>query len=219
MALGGCNVVLTKEPLFQGADAAGAPTLRPGVWAFFKEPGCQLDESRPFDEWPNCSGGGLVGADDIAGPKSNAPKGTLERSPYVLAAGDPRIAQVQVTIDTSVGASAEASGGAEVTTHSSAAQSKPWGYAGVKPTKFDAQGRIVAFVSWPVLCGPPPPKNAKGEDVALGTLHPFKGMEMKPGDAVCTTRSVIALRAAAKASEAYADKPAHELRWVRDGER
>ena len=219
VALGACNIVLTEAPLFSAADAAGAPALRPGVWEFFKGSGCQVDERRPFDEWPDCAGGGLVVADNLAGPKSGAPKGTLERSPYVLAAGDPRIAQLQVNIDTSAGASAEASGDAQVETHSASAQAKPWGYVGVRPTRFDSEGRIVALVAWPVLCGPPPPKDAKGEDVALGTLHPFEGMEMKPGEPFCTTGSVEALRAAAKASEAYADKPMHESHWLRDGER
>ena len=53
----------------------------------------------------------------------------------------------------------------------------------------------------------------------MGTLKPLPGMEMKPGDAVCTTHSKDALRAAAKASEAWAEAPLPEARWLRDGPR
>jgi hypothetical protein len=218
--LSACNVVMTKAPLFSAADAAGAPALRPGVWVFFKEPDCKFDDHAPFTDWPDCAGGGLVGASDIAGHKGGSPKDMLEHSPLILAAGDPRVAQLQVTVDTSVQASAEASGGASASASSSvsAPESKPFAYAGIRPTKFDDQGRITAFTSWPVQCGPPPPVDEKGNATAMGTLKPLPGMEMKPGDAVCTTRSKDALRAAAKASEAWADQP-RESNWLRDGER
>jgi len=217
--VGGCNVVMTDKPLFTVADAAGAPPLRPGVWSFFHEAGCQVDESRPFAEWPSCSGGGIVRAGEIAGHKAGAPPGELEREPLIIAGGDPRIIQVQVKIDVTAGAEATASGGGEASATATATSPKeqPYGYAGLKPTKFDAQGRLTAFRFWPVLCGPPPPKNAKGEDTALGTLHPLAGLEMKPGDAVCTTHSADALRNAARASQAWDDQR-QESHWVRDGE-
>ena len=216
-ALCGCNVVMTKTPLFTQADAAGAPPLRPGVWSFFREPGCAVDERAPFTDWPDCAGGGLVTADgDIAGHKSGSPGGQLEHAPIVLAAGDPRVLQIQVDMAMSV--SAEASGGGAAETSSSSAQTKAYGYAGVRPTKFDDQGRIVAFTLWPAQCGPPPPKNAKGEDVALATLKPLPGIEMQRSDVNCTTHSAAALRNAAKASEAWADE-LRRARWLRDGDR
>jgi hypothetical protein len=216
--LSACNVVMTEKPLFTDADAAGAPTLRPGVWQFFREPGCKVDVAQPFESWPDCSAGGIVGPGEIAGRNKDAPAGQLEREPMVLAAGAPRIAQVRVHIDVSAGS--EASGDAEAGATVSVTQPKtePYGYAAVRPTKFDDQGRIVAFQFWPVQCGPPPPKNKNGEDVALATLHPLPGIEMKPGDADCTTHSVTALRAAAKASEAWAEG-VQESRWLRDGDK
>lgn len=218
--LGACNAVLTKDPLFKPADAAGAPTLRPGVWLLFLEPDCKVDTAKPFVDWPDCAGGALVGDGEVAGHKSGAPADVLERVPVVLAAGVPRIAQLPVDVDTSVEASASASGGATASASASGGgHAQPYGYAGVRPTRFDAQGRIVAFNYWPVACGPPPPKDKNGAETAAGTLHPLPGMEMKPGDAVCTTRSKEALRAAAKASEAWADKPIPEARWLRDGTR
>ena len=107
----------------------------------------------------------------------------------MLASGDPRVGQVQITIDMSAGADASASGGGEASASVSVTQpkSQPYGYAAIRPTKLDPQGRIVAFASWPVLCGPPPPKDKDGNDTAMATLHPLPGIEMKPGDAVLHT--------------------------------
>ena len=216
--LSACNVVVTKAPLFTQADAAGAPSLRPGVWMFFKDPDCQVDESKPFTEWPDCVGGGLVTVGDVAAHKGGAPAGVLEHTPIVLAAGEPRILQAQVDVDLSVSASASANGDATATTSSSSTESKPYGYAAVRPTKFDSDGRITAFIIWPVQCGPPPPKDAKGEDVAPATLKPLPGIILKKGDPVCTTTSAAALRGAAKASEAWAPQPPRESHWVRDAQ-
>lgn len=218
--LGACNVVLTKEPLFKQADAAAAPTLRPGVWLLFLQLDCKVDTATPFVDWPDCAGGALVGDGEIAGHKSGTPPDVLARMPVVLAAGQPRIAQFPVDIDTSVEASASASGGATASASASGGgHAQPYGYAAVRPTKVDAQGRIVAFNYWPVDCGPPPPKNKDGSESMGGTLHPLPGIEMKPGDPLCTTRSKDALRAAARASEAWADQPIPEARWLRDGTR
>jgi hypothetical protein len=217
--LGACNVVLTKAPLFTQADAAGAPTLRTGVWLFLKQADCDVDPSKPYRDWPDCAGGGFVKEGEISGHKSGAPKDELERTPVVLAAGDPRVAQLRIDVDVSADAQASASGGATASASASGGgHSQPYGYAGVQPTKLDDQGRIVAFRFWPVACGPPP-KDKNGADTAAGTLRPLPGMEMTPGDPVCSTTSKAALRAAAKASEAWADGPIPEARWIRDGDR
>jgi hypothetical protein len=218
--LGACNVVMTKDPLFSQADAAGAPNLRPGVWIFFKEPDCKVDESRPFTEWPDCAGGGLVAPGSVKGHKANAPKDELEDTPFVLVPGDPRIMQLQVDVDLSVQADASASGGATASASASPpVHSRPYGYGAVRPTKFDDQGRITAFTLWPIQCGPPPPKDKDGNDTAPATLKPLPGIEMKPGDAVCTTKSASALRNAARASEAWAPQPRTQSHWIRDAQR
>ena len=116
--------------------------------------------------------------------------------PFVFAAGDPRIAQALITVSGDIKMDAN-----------------PYGYAGARATRLDEQGRIVALVFWPVQCGPP---RTGAADVDSTTLHPLPGMIMKPGDPVCVTDSVAALRAAAKASEAWAEKTA-SAHWVRDG--
>jgi hypothetical protein len=217
--LGACNVVMTKDPLFTQADAAGAANLRPGVWLFFKQADCKFDESRPFTEWPDCAGGGLVTPGNLKGHKAGAPADRLEDTPFVLAPGDPRIMQLQVDVDLSVQGSASASGDATASASSGASHSRPYGYGAVRPTKFDDQGRITAFTLWPIQCGPPPPKDKDGNDAAPATLKPLPGIEMKPGDAVCTTRSVAALRNAAKASEVWAPQARSDSRWIRDAQR
>ena len=213
----GCNVVMTDKPLFSQADAVGAPPLRPGVWSFFREAGCKVDESQPYATWPDCSGAGIVRDGEIIG--HDARKGQDERLPLIIAAGDPRIMQVQVKIDVTAGAEATASGGAEASA-SAAAQSprdQPYGYAALKPTKFDTEGRVTAFRFWPVQCGPLPAHPKADNRLFPVTEHPLPGLEMKPGDSTCTTHSLAALRNAARASEAW-DTEHQESHWVRDGE-
>jgi len=117
--------------------------------------------------------------------------------PLIFAAGTPRIGQVQAKISGDVKTSVN-----------------PYIYAGIRATKSDGEGRIVALSLWPVQCGPPPP----GEETGGTTKHPLAGIEMTQADPVCTTKSSDALRAAAKASEAWAPQ-LMTARWLRDAER
>ena len=210
-----CNMVETKDPLFATADEQGGPVLRPGVWLIGKDGDCQVDEAKPIDTWPSCAGGAVVKSGSLTGHDTKNGKGVWETIPFIFAAGDPRIIQVKVDETVSVSAGAEASGGAEASASASGGgEAHYFGYAGALATKTDDQGRITAISYWPVLCGPPPPKNAKGEDVAGGTKKPFPGMVMEEGGA-CTTTSTDALRGAAKASRRWADKPM-DAHWIRD---
>ncbi|HEY2177791.1 MAG TPA: hypothetical protein VGH15_04355 [Caulobacteraceae bacterium] len=192
LLLGACNVVVTKTPLLSRSDEAGAPPMRPGLWRLEGDEPCQVDESRPLIEWPKCAGGvvikdGSAGYYDRDGP---APVWTSQ--PFVLAAGTPRVGQAQAKIsgDVKVG-------------------SDPFIYFGARATKNDDAARITAMSIWPVQCGPPPPG-----DKAESTSKPLPGIEMKPGDPVCTTASVAVLRMAAGASEAWIPKPIR-ARWLR----
>jgi len=217
--LSACNVVVTDKPLFSAADEAGAPQLKPGVWLIHKDDGCKLDETLPVEQWPDCAAGAVVKPGEISGYDRKESGGVWEHDPFVLAAGDPRIAQVLVEGGLTVQASAEASGNATATASSSGGgTTRAYGYAGVRPLRTDAQGFITAVTYWSVMCGPPPPKNKNGEDVALGTLKPLPGMIMKPGEATCTTKSQGPVRSAARASEAWKEA-SPEAHWVRDGDR
>jgi hypothetical protein len=202
--LSACNALVTEKPLFTAADEAGAPAMKPGVWLMFEQPGCTVDVKRPIDEWSDCAGGAVYHPGEMVGHDSKAPKGVWEHAPFVLAAGDPRIAQVRIKIQVASGGSQQSN--------------QPYGYGAARPTKLDPQGRIVAMTYWFVDCGPPPPKDKDGNDTAAGTLKPLPGLVMKPGDPTCTTTSKDAVRGAAKASEAWKTAPL-EARWLRDGEK
>ena len=194
LMLGACNVVVTTTPMFTKADEAGAPALKPGVWRLTGDEACTVDEAKPLIDWPKCAGG-LVIKDGVAGyynRDSSTPVWTLQ--PYVFAGGTPRIAQLQAKISGDVKVGAD-----------------PYVYAGARATKTDSEGRITEVDLWPVQCGPPPPG-----DKAESTSKPLPGIVMKPGDPVCTTTQVSVLRAAAKASEAWAPKQI-VARWLRDG--
>jgi len=204
--LSGCNVVMTKDPLFTKADEAGAAPMRPGVWDTEPAPDCKVDESKPLTEWPSCASGFVVRGDGTAGSyKMQDGKPVWQSAPFIVAAGDPLVFQAQMT--GSLG---------------DAAMPPVYVYAAVKPTKLDDQGRIVASVSWPVLCGPQPPKDAKGADgnQRSGTLHPFAGLTMDASANDCTTTSQDAVRGAAGASRKFtAASDISSSHWVRDGDK
>ncbi len=199
--LGGCNVVVTKAPLFAAADEAGAPPLKAGVWVM-EDADCQFDERKAIPDWPDCAGG-MVFKDGVAISNNRKDgKDHWERQPLILAAGDPRIGQLLFHMDISSGA------------HSSSDQMM-YGYAAVRPTRLGPEGRIIGVTYWMVQCGPPPPPSSKPkDDFKFGTRKPLPGIEMKPGDALCTTKSISALRGAAKASEVWREKPMN-AHWAR----
>ena len=95
--LAGCNVVWSPKSRCSPPPTRPARLhLRPGVWLVFEQPGCKVDPNQPIDEWPDCAGGAVVKAGEIAGYNKKPAKGVWEHSPFVFAAGDPRIAQVQM---------------------------------------------------------------------------------------------------------------------------
>lgn len=196
LLLGGCNVVVTKDPLFTRASEVGAPTLKAGLWRMEMDPKCAVDETKPLLQWPECAAGAVI-KDGMAGyydRKADPERPVWKQQPLILAAGDPRVLQVQTEV------------GGDVKMDSS-----PYLYLGVRVIKSDAAGTITEFSLWPVLCGPPPP----GDQDPL-TKHLLPGLTAKADDPVCTTTSIPALQNAAKASEAWTPevKKGH---WVRDG--
>ena len=204
--LAGCNALATKDPLFSSADEAGAPKLKPGVWAMdvTSDEKCRFDERRPLYGWPSCANGfAVLPGGAVGGYETRDGKLVLAMTPYILAAGDPPIFEMR---DSASGQSA---------------QPLLDRYAGMRPTRLDDRGRAIAIRYWTVLCGPPPPSDAKRPDGSqrYGALQPFPGLTMDASENDCTTDSRDAARAAAKASEALT--PADNqigAHWVRAGD-
>ncbi|NBB14890.1 hypothetical protein GVN21_05865 [Caulobacter sp. SLTY] len=197
--LSACNLVITTEPTYTAADAAGAPAMKDGLWVSV-EKGCDVDLKKPATEWPECAGwivvkdGAMTGVGDDGQPF---------KVPFVLAAGDPRVMQIELQ---------EKGDGPKL-----------FMYIGVKPVKSDGEGRIIEYTGWIVQCGPPPPKDSKREDgqPRFGTLEPSPGMVMDEQQSGCTPSSKAALTGAAKLSERYelSEPRGEATRWVRDGDK
>jgi hypothetical protein len=203
--LGGCNIVMTKTPMFTRADAAGAPKLRPGVWDGDAAADCAVDETRPLIDWPDCADGFVV-IDDatFGGYGKQDGKRVWSTESALLVGGQPMVFQLHATGDSTPGTPIDA-----------------YVYSGVSPAKLDGQGRIIATLSWPVQCGKPPPADAKtpGGGQRAGTLEPLPGMVMDADGNNCTTTSPSAIRAAARASRKWtAPGETTAAHWVRDGD-
>jgi len=102
-----------------------------------------------------------------------------------LAAGDPMIAQM--------------------------ADKDGFSYLAIKVLQSDRRGRVLAFRTWPVLCGPPPPHKSDGSEGKV-TLSPLPGLEVRGDD--CFARDKASVRSAAAASEAWNAEP-FIIHWVR----
>ena len=209
LLLGGCNMVVTKTPLFAKSDTAGVPQLRPGVWIQQSDKPCDLDVSKPLADWPDCAKGTIVLDGKLGGYNTDADgKKTLSTVDAVIAGGDPRVIQVRMT-DLGIKGVGDVPLG------------PMYFYMAVRPTKIDEAGRITAYVAWPALCGPPPPQAAKTQagGMRFGTLTPLPGLTMDKDDNNCTTTSQDALRTAAVASEKWTPPDTLSVEhWVRDGD-
>jgi hypothetical protein len=210
LLLGGCNLVVSETPVFNTADAAGAPPLKPGIWAA-PQPNCDFKPSAPLAEWPKCAGGAeitptaIIAAADpsvLASPDQGAPAAAKTmKVPYVLAAGDPRILQIHfvLPIDPAIKAAF-------------------YYFIALRPIAHDADGRITDAEAWLVQCGPPPPPSAdssgKADQGGL-TNHPLPGMKVEKGQ--CTPDGKAAVINAAVPSRAWAGDQVGTLHWVRDG--
>lgn len=203
LALAGCNMVTTAQPLFSQADEATAPRLKPGVWAGPKSADCVFDERSAIDTWPACANGTVVGQGTLGGYDKKNGAAAFTRTDYILADGQPLILQI----------------------HDIPAQGPdptPGGYfyATLRVVKSDDSGLVTAFGAWPVLCGPPPPENAtKDGKLVFGTLQPVDGMTMDKDNDDCTTDKAQVVRSAAAASEQWEPDDIVNLHWVRGGDR
>jgi hypothetical protein len=188
-ALGGCNAVVTKAPLFTDADAS-PHRLHDGIWNPEKA-GCAVDEAKPVDAWPECADPVLVRRGELlAWQRDTRIWKSNDAMKALVVDGDPMILQVQ---------------------------DKPEGeapyylYAGGSPT-LDARGRIVALQLWPVLCGPPPADAGATKPFPGIVLNP-QGHDCTTGDPKALRDAAKASKASAKPEDLLA------VHWVRDGER
>ena len=211
MLLGACNMVVTTKPLFTASDSAGVPQLKPGVWNEKPDPACAVDETKPLADWPSCAHGVIVQNGQIGAYSTDANgKRVWTASTILMVGGDPRVMQFHLPdIDL------KGLGGAKL--------DLLYLYMALRPTSTDADGRVTAFTSWPIVCGPPPPDGTKspdGKGVRLGTLTPLPGLVMDKAGGNCTPTSPAAVLAAAAPTEQWAKGSSLSVEhWVRDGTR
>ncbi len=195
LLLGGCNQVYSEKPLFDAGEV-GAPRLKNGLWVWSKS-SCVFNEKGPLRDWPKCAEWALLRAGQVLEFKDEDK--TWTAADYVLAPGNPPILQIPDKND----------------------EGTAYFYAALRPLKADALGQVVEFESWPVLCGPPPvgkddkASPSAGADRANSyvTSQPLPRLEIK--DDNCIARETGPVRAAAKASEAWASE-LQRSHWVRD---
>lgn len=201
LTLGGCAVVTSDRPLFAEADQAGAPVLRPGLWAM-PDADCAYDEKTPAASWPKCANATAVTAASLAGGERDASGAPKQALAYVLAAGDPLVIQLAAPPE-------EAEGPRFI-------------YAGLRPTAFDDDRRVIAARVWLALCAKPPSLQDK-------TLKPPPriqppGLTKRPGEASCVATARGPVRTAVAMSEEWLasggpDDFSLPARWVREGDR
>jgi hypothetical protein len=164
LLLAGCNMLVTKQPLFALSDAAATPQLREGVWRAKSEVKCVFNEARPIAQWPGCANGFVALSGMVRAYDESKGKRTLTTSIFFLVGPTPSVLELP----------ADDAGAKE------AADDPGYFYMGVRPTSTDRRGHVTAFTFWPVLCGPPPPSDAKNADgkARYGSLAPLPGLTM-----------------------------------------
>ena len=201
-----CNSVTSTKPLFFERDAEGQPQLRPGIWTD-EATGCDVDTRLPMDQWPG-----------LHRRLGRAP-GRAARRPR----GNPALAVDSLSVRPGAGRSGgdagRGGGGGDPPSESRLG----YVYAGVRPLKYDAQGRIVEYKMWPALCGPPPPPDPTGEKSAVMTEAPIEGLVMDKDQQDCVASDQGPVRVSVQKSEHWGDGGDSQGRdhahWIRDGER
>jgi hypothetical protein len=201
LALGGCAMVTSDEPLFGEADRAGAPVLKPGLWAM-PNGGCEYDEKAAAGAWPKCANATAVTAKTISGGERDEKGNTKQALAYVLAKGDPPVVQVAAPPE-------EVDGPRFI-------------YAGLRPTAFDHERRVTAARIWLALCSKPLSPSDRALKPPPATLPP--GLIKRPGDPSCFARSAEPVRKAVARSEGWIasggdDDFSLQAHWVREGDK
>ena len=201
LSLSACAVVSSDRPLFSPLDAAGAPILKPGLWAM-PVGDCRFSMRGPALKWPDCANGAYVGPSTLVGGKRDAAGAFSNALDYRLAAGDPAVLQIEAPADRDPGDPKVI-------------------YLGVRPLASDGDGRVTKARVWLALCAKPPAMDAG--DRSKPTKLPV-GLSAIKGPEECQARTQAAVRNAARQSEAWAfggdgDDFGLVARWIRDGDR
>jgi hypothetical protein len=203
--LAGCgNAVTSPKALFSARDARGEAQPRPGVWAYSnstKLPTCKVDTSQPFGTWDTCAGGFVVRPGEILGPAGAGNPLALDYR-FVLARGAPAVVQVLVVGDKDLAGR--------------------YYYAGLRPLKFDKQGRVIELKAWQAMCGPTPPDDTTDNASKL-TDRMIRGLAPDDRKENCVATSAAPVRVSVKDSDAWVAKSGGAVnemyvQWVRDGE-
>ena len=148
-------------------------------------PKCRFSEAKPVQRWPKCADWALVRPGQLLFLKEAEDKAPAEWNAMDIAL---------------------IAGDPELVQSPQTDDSRvTYYFSALRAVRSDEQGRIVDLSYWSVLCGPP--KDGKVTD------RPLVGLEIKESN--CIARAPGAVRAAAKASEAW-EAPATSARWVRD---
>jgi hypothetical protein len=234
LGLSGCNVVFSEDPWFTAADATPTPVLRDGLW-LYAEPDCRFDEARPAERWPNCAGASFVRGkerwsmrwdDTDARGRSRRTFAGWESDDdpisdgLLVANGDHLILQFQSEGESDASPSDKVGEGA------GEAESQSYKYGVLRPVRFDDEGRVEAFETWAVQCGPisePERSSAErrrlrdnpdfAEEPNYVTDAPFPGLKIVEDN--CIAESAEAVRNAAVRSEALQSPT--QMRWIREG--
>lgn len=197
LALGACSSVGSDAPLFGAADATGAPALRPGLWAAPAR-GCRFSSKASVEKWPDCANAAVVEPHRLLGGRRDANGAFTEVLPYLIAAGEPPVMQI------------ETPPGHEL-------EGPRFLYAGVRPLAADEAGAIVKARVWLALCAPPVVAGAP--QVKPGKLPP--GVVPSKDRGHCLTRNKVSLRTMVRTSEGWAfqgktDDYGLVAFWIRD---
>jgi hypothetical protein len=229
--LGACsNRVVSEVPWFRQEATETSPKLREGVWRY-ENPRCKTHEAEPAERWPTCANWRYQRGNQGLSPQwTEEGTGRHRRRIYdawsatenVVVAGDPLISQsTDCPLMPKALAADEATPAELGAAPPPAPPSDPpvsaapahaiFCYDAARATGFDAEGRITALETWPVLCGPWPRKGGNVTD------RPWPGLSIVEDN--CNAASEAALRAAARRSHdvALSRRFIARLHWVRDG--
>ena len=214
LVLSGCNMVISDEPWF---TEPGPVQQKTGLWVMLEKADCPVSATTSLAAMPDCASPILIIDGAYSGPPNDRSlpdavrydPAKWDRIDHVLTDGTPMVDQLRFD-------ATKPNPGAPPPVFK---DKLTYLYLAVKPTGFDAEGRIISAKRWPVMCGP----LTRGEKDASGgprfvTARPYAGMSVVH-DMACNAADVAALREAAVTSEVSAPLAVYQImesRWLRD---